>query len=99
MGSDSHFLEILPRLKSGVFVYIDDIYLPYDYPPIWRNRYYSEQYLLATVLLYACPSHYEIMLPCVFIEDDDELSSNMRSLLNDISHPGNAGNGFWFKTK
>lgn len=40
-------LEVLPRLKPGVLVHIHDIWLPYDYPPEWSSRYYSEQYLLA----------------------------------------------------
>jgi predicted O-methyltransferase YrrM len=34
LGGDVLFLylEVLPRLKPGVYVYIDDIYLPYAYP-------------------------------------------------------------------
>ena len=34
------FLEILPELKPGVLVHIHDIFLPYDYPPEWNERYY-----------------------------------------------------------
>ena len=45
------FLEILPRLQPGVLVHFHDILLPYDYPPAWSRRYYSEQYLLACWLL------------------------------------------------
>src|SRR4029077_2329278 len=46
------FLEILPRLRSGVLVHLHDIFLPVDYPPYWEleyypHRYWSEQYLLA----------------------------------------------------
>ena len=33
------FLEILPELKPGIFVHIHDIFLPYDYPPEWNERY------------------------------------------------------------
>jgi hypothetical protein len=40
------FLEILPKLKKGVLVGIHDIWLPYDYPPSWENRFYSEQIVL-----------------------------------------------------
>lgn len=43
--------EVLPRLKPGVLVGIHDIFLPWDYPPEWTGRYYSEQYLLACYLL------------------------------------------------
>jgi hypothetical protein len=53
MNSDAtaFFLEILPRLPSGVLVGIDDIFLPWDYPPTWTGRVYGEQYLLAAFLL------------------------------------------------
>jgi methyltransferase family protein len=45
------FMEILPRLPEGVLVGIDDIFLPWDYPPTWPGRMYGEQYLLAAFLL------------------------------------------------
>ncbi len=40
------FLDVLPRLRAGVVVHFHDIFWPYDYPPEWADRYYSEQYLL-----------------------------------------------------
>lgn len=40
------FLEILPKLKKGILVGIHDIWLPYDYPPDWEHRFYSEQIVL-----------------------------------------------------
>lgn len=45
------FLEVLPRLRPGVLVGVHDVFLPYDYPPQFADRYYSEQYLLATHLI------------------------------------------------
>jgi len=56
------FLDILPRLKSGVLVQIHDICLPCDYPPQWDKRYYNEQYLLAAYLL-AEGNKFKIILP------------------------------------
>ena len=67
------FLEVLPRLRRGVIVHIHDILLPYDYPPPWAERYYSEQYLLAMWLL-ADPQHFEILLPNAFVSSDAALS-------------------------
>jgi hypothetical protein len=32
----------MPRLKPGVIVHIHDIFLPWDYPPIFQKRMYSE---------------------------------------------------------
>ncbi len=53
MNSDAtvFFLEMLPRLPAGVLVGIDDVFLPWDYPPQWAGRFYGEQYLLAAFLL------------------------------------------------
>lgn len=49
------FLEILPRLKKGVFIHIHDIFLPAEYPPEWLLnlfRFYNEQYLLQSFLTF-----------------------------------------------
>jgi hypothetical protein len=45
------FLEVLPGLPTGVLVGVDDVFLPWDYPPTWTERIYGEQYLLAAYLL------------------------------------------------
>jgi predicted O-methyltransferase YrrM len=44
-GSDVDLLlnRVLPRLPSGALVHIHDIFLPFDYPPIWGWRAYNEQ--------------------------------------------------------
>jgi predicted O-methyltransferase YrrM len=46
-------LEILPRLKSGVYVHIHDIFTPFDYPDQWVRkevRFWNEQYLVEAFL-------------------------------------------------
>lgn len=55
-GSDVNFefLEVLPRLKSGVTVHIHDIFFPYEYPRRWvkdLHRFWNEQYLLRALLI------------------------------------------------
>ena len=45
------FLEVLPALPARLLVGVHDIFLPRDYPPAWRERYYNEQYMLATYLI------------------------------------------------
>jgi len=68
------FLDILPRLPADVLVGFHDILLPYDYPPEWREYYFSEQYLLAVSLL--AESHkFDIILPAFFVSKDLELNS------------------------
>ena len=57
MNSDAtvFFLEVLPRLADGVLVGVHDVFLPYDYPRDFADRYYSEQYLLAAHLIAGNP--------------------------------------------
>lgn len=48
------FLDILPRLKSGVIVHVHDIFLPYEYPQAWwtdEGRMWAEQYVLHAFLI------------------------------------------------
>jgi len=54
-GSDvqMEFLEILPRLKKGVYAHFHDIFLPMDYPRklvMEDFKFYNEQYLLQAFL-------------------------------------------------
>lgn len=55
-GSDLQYLlfEVLPRLKSGVFVHFHDIFYPFEYPEIWLNKgiYWNENYFLRAFLAY-----------------------------------------------
>lgn len=45
------FFEVMPQLAPGVVVHVHDIFLPADYPPEWRHRSYSEQYVVGAALL------------------------------------------------
>jgi len=44
-GSDVDILlnRVLPMLPAGTLVHIHDVFLPFDYPPIWGWRAYNEQ--------------------------------------------------------
>jgi hypothetical protein len=81
MNSDAtvFFLEVLPNLPAGVLIGIDDIFLPWDYPPTWERRVYGEQYLLASALL-AAPSRWSIRFPGFFATRDTALLSLLRPL-------------------
>jgi methyltransferase family protein len=57
VGSDVvyEYLEILPRLESGVLVHVHDVFLPSDYPreAVLKNLcFWSEQYLLQAFLVF-----------------------------------------------
>jgi methyltransferase family protein len=88
------FLEILPALPAGLLVYIDDIFLPYDYPPDWNDRFYSEQYLLATLLTTKSP-RYQIHLPIYFTYKDEALHQALAPLANEKINRIPGGVGFW----
>jgi hypothetical protein len=56
VGSDVNFivLEVLPRLREGVYVHLHDIFLPYEYPKQWLEDfglYWTEQYLVHAFLI------------------------------------------------
>jgi hypothetical protein len=91
------FLEVLPRLNPGVLVHIHDITLPWDYPPGYVRRYYSEQYLLAAYLL-AREAPFEIVLANAFICQDAELSAIMEPLWRMIQLDRPGGCSFWVRT-
>ncbi|MEJ0052109.1 MAG: class I SAM-dependent methyltransferase [Methylovirgula sp.] len=100
------FLEILPRLKPGVLVHIHDICLPDDYPPVWKYRLYSEQYVLAAMLL--CPSlPFKIVLPNYYVATRPTFRELANAVLSKCPAPvplyyNNHGNippvSFWIET-
>ncbi len=93
------FLEVLPRLAPGVLVQVHDIYLPDDYPPHLRERYYSEQYLLAAYLLGA-RGRVEIMLPNAFVTGDADLRGMIEQQWDtpELRALERHGASFWFRT-
>jgi hypothetical protein len=87
------FLEVMPRLKPGVIVHIHDIFLPSDYPPKWRKRMFSEQYMLAAMLL--CPKPpFKVLLPNYFVCGDPELNRKVGSF---PVPSGWQGGSFWIE--
>ncbi len=93
------FLEILPRLRPGVLVHFHDIWLPHDYPVKWADRYFTEQYMLATLLLFG--NQYDIVMPNRFITDDDELSRVLAPLWasSELAAAPRHGGSFWIKRR
>jgi hypothetical protein len=95
------FLEILPRLRSGVLVFVHDVFLPEDYPPGWERRFYSEQYLLATLLLADLGRRYEVLFPAHFCVTDSALAPRALAMWRSVS-PADAAvpaSGFWLRVE
>jgi hypothetical protein len=93
------FLDVLPRLPAGILVGIHDVYLPYDYPPTWMDRFYSEQYLLAAWLLGG--DRLEVVLPATFVTLDPELSRVLDPLWAEprLAGVGRHGGAFWVRVR
>lgn len=104
MNSDATvaLLEVLPRLKRGVIVHVHDIFLPYDYPPEWAGRFYSEQYLLAAWLL-AEGDRIDVLLPNAFVVNDSRLARELDPLWDDDDlvrvRQKLAGQSFWLSIR
>lgn len=94
------FLDILPRLKPGVIVGFHDINLPWDYPSDAKERWYSEQYVLAAHLLGGAKST-SVILPTFFCSAVDNKSrtaiQSIFSQVPQIKDHDIKGSGFWMK--
>lgn len=91
------FTEILPNLPSGMIYGLHDILLPWDYPDEWKDRFYSEQYLLAAYLLGGADGD-EIILPNAFLSYfDPKLLDPISAILSSPKLPGieKTGGAFW----
>ncbi len=101
MNSDATvaFVDVLPRLRSGVLVHVHDIFLPWDYPPQIADWYYSEQYLLACWLLGG--DRLEVVLPNFYLSTRPDLHRTLSPLWDDLLWAGTAtnGTGFWFRIR
>jgi hypothetical protein len=92
------FLEVLPDLPPGVLVHVHDVFLPYDYPQEWSERYYSEQYLLAAWLL-AEGRRFQVELPNMFVSHDADLRKELDPLwTEELATVQQHGGSFWLRT-
>ncbi len=99
MGTDAtvFLLEILPRLPAGVLVAIDDVFLPWDYPPQWRERIYGEQYLLAAFLLGGAAG-FSVRFPAWWVCHRPELADRLAALWPVVENRfGRAGASLWLE--
>jgi hypothetical protein len=68
-GGDGPYLycRLLPDVPAGTLVHVHDIFLPFDYPDVYRQRGYVEQYLLHALL--ADSPAWEIVFATYFMSD------------------------------
>ena len=93
------FLEIVPRVKSGVYVHVHDIFTPFDYPEHWlrqERRLWNEQYLLEAFLSFN--ERFEIVCAANWLKTFhwDAFSAACPKMQQ---NPGQVPGAFWFKAR
>jgi hypothetical protein len=99
MNSDTvvAFLEVLPAIPPGVLVCIDDVFLPWDYPPTWAGRWYGEQYLLAGMLLCGMPG-WSLVFPGWYVTNESPLKGQLDPLWHHVMPAaGKVAKSFWME--
>jgi hypothetical protein len=93
-GSDVDYLftRVLPRLASGVVVHLHDVFLPYGYPAGWQRRAYTEQSMLAALLLGG--RRFEILAPNAWLRRNEAVA--VEALRADLQL-GAFEAGFWLR--
>jgi hypothetical protein len=79
-GNDTltFFFKLLPFLPPGVIIHIHDIYLPYDYANDVANQLWTEQYILAAMIIGGFKG-YEVLYPAYYVSKTNE---KIQRLLN-----------------
>jgi predicted O-methyltransferase YrrM len=93
------FAEVMPALRPGTIWGMHDIFLPWDYPEEWRNRFYNEQYLLLAYLLGGAHGD-EILLPVHWATSQPRLHGILAPLWarEDLFRDSGTGGGcFWMR--
>jgi hypothetical protein len=92
------FLEVLPGLPKGCIWGLHDIFLPWDYPPDWTDRFYNEQYLLAMYLL-GGGGRDEILLANAYVSQRPQLLDLLEPLWSSPRMVGarSGGGCFWLR--
>ena len=87
---------MLPLLRPGVIVHLQDISLPWDYHPFFANWYWNEQYLLAVYLM-GNRRRIDPLFPGAFVTRDPmfaaDISPALANLPQDLPLEGGS---LWF---
>jgi hypothetical protein len=87
------FFEILPLLKSGVYVHFHDVFYPFEYPKDWvyEGRAWNEAYLLRAFLQYNSVFDIQFFNSFMHRFHRDKLSSALPLCMK------NPGGSIWLK--
>jgi hypothetical protein len=90
------FTEVIPALAKGVIYALHDIFLPWDYPADWENRFYNEQYLMAAYLLGGADGD-KILLPGHYLQRDPAFTALRNRLFVGAKHIDWLTSSFWMR--
>ena len=93
-GSDVDYLftRVFPRLAEGVVVHLHDVFLPHGYPRGWHRRAYTEQSMLAALLVGG--RRFEILAPNAWLRRNEAAAV---AALDAHLQPGAFEAGFWMR--
>ncbi len=99
-GSDVNFLflDVLPRLASGVRIHVHDVFLPLEYPQDWvidMNRSWNEQYLLRALLTHS--NAFRVLFGSTYA-----FMKHRQLVIDGLAHPkghGFSGGSLWIERK
>lgn len=97
-GSDVcfEFLEVLPSLKTGVWIHVHDIFFPQDYPAEWilnRRLALNEQYLLEAFLAFSKTFSVQLANYWLCLDHADQAARLWAKTLA----PNHRASSFWMK--
>lgn len=105
-GNDTllFFFNFLPSVPKGIIIHIHDIYLPFDYPENVSRQLWTEQYILAALMLGGF-NGFEVVYPAYYMSQNDAAVINTLQHANAILKEKNfnlnidhtAGFSFWMK--
>ena len=92
------FTEVLPSLPPGLVYGMHDIFLPKDYPTEWRERFYSEQYLLLCYLAGGADGD-RIVAPLSYLATETDVLAPLQPTFDHHAIPVEQrfGSAFWMQ--
>ncbi len=84
------YTRVVPTLPVGTVVHVHDVFLPYDYPPMFQDIDFSEQYVLAALLAHS-PRYRVLFAARHLAKQEPEMMSDVLGW-----GPKSHGGSFWF---
>lgn len=87
------FTRVIPSLLPGSVVHVHDVSIPFDYPPRYQARFYTEQYVLQALLIGS--ERFRVLFASAYM--GDEHPQAMRVAFGETVPAQQGGASFWFQ--